>query len=153
MNNFRCVLVMTNKDRLKSKIEKYLKKLKKEGYLALDEIYDYILDLNNEEVDVTVDILISSLQNKDVDIRMWAARCLGIFMKKAQKAIPSLILMLDDPYDSVRLNAVKSLGSIRIPDKEVLKALELAIKEQSDIVKTEALKSLTELRRREALKW
>ncbi len=143
---------MPNKDRLKSKIDKYLKQLKEEGYLALDGIYDYFHYLNNEEIEVVVEILISTLHNKDADMRMWAARCLGIFMKKAQKAIPSLILMLEDPNDYVRLNAAKSLGSIRIPDKKALEALELAIKEQNDLVKTEASKSLAKLKRREAFK-
>jgi HEAT repeat protein len=98
---------------------------------------------NPRQVDYSVPALIKTLkEDKDPNMRYWAAESLGKFGPEAQSAVPELIEALKDETKMVRMGAATALGEIgstdasaalreatKDPEKEVRDAAAFALKQ------------------------
>jgi len=87
-------------------------------------------------------IIISALKNRDMNIRWKAAKYLGISMEK--NAVKSLIEALKDEEFIVRNNAVWSLGEIG--DKRAIKPLTLVLEDENKYVRCSVEEAVKKIR-------
>jgi HEAT repeat protein len=68
---------------------------------------------NAKRIEHSVDSLVKTLkEDKDPNMRYWAADSLGKFGREAQTAVPDLIAALKDENKNVRMGAAYALGEI-----------------------------------------
>jgi HEAT repeat protein len=98
---------------------------------------------NPRQIDYSVPSLIKTLkEDKDPNMRYWAAESLGKFGPEAQSAVPDLVEALKDDNKMVRMGVVYALGEIggadavtalqgatNDPEKEVRDAVASALKQ------------------------
>ncbi len=65
-----------------------------------------------ERLDYSVGKLQASLQDKDPEMRYWAAKALGEYGPKAHVAIPNLVAALKDDTPMVRMGAAYALAEM-----------------------------------------
>ncbi len=106
---------------------------------AAFEAQNNILD-NSQDA---VRLLISSLRNSNTDIRVDAARYLGIRGRDSSEAITALIATLrDDSDDRVKAFAAESLGAIGNASQEVINALNPLLRHRQSFVRESAALAL-----------
>jgi HEAT repeat protein len=100
-------------------------------YVALYEDWDagvqQILSVINPVSGLLHDLIVQ-LSASSARARIRAADQLGRLGAAAEKALPSLLTLLDDPNETVRAAAADALGNIGVPDRKVILKL-LAITE------------------------
>jgi HEAT repeat protein len=95
-------------------------------------------------VEHSVPSLIKTLkEDKDPNMRYWAAESLGKFGFDAQSAVPDLIAALKDESKMVRMGAAYALGEIR--SAEAVPALQEATKDPEKEVRDAAVAALKQL--------
>jgi HEAT repeat protein len=93
-------------------------------------------------VEHSVPSLVKTLKNdKDPNMRYWAAESLGNFGPPAREAVPDLIEALKDPEPMVRMGAAYALGEIG-PTPEAVATLKQALKDPDQKVREGAAYAL-----------
>jgi HEAT repeat protein len=98
-------------------------------------------------VDHSVESLVRTLKDdKDPNMRYWAAESLGKFGPEAQPAVPELITALKDENKMVRMGAAYALGEIGSLD--AVPALQEASKDSEKEVRDAAATALKQLQQK-----
>jgi HEAT repeat protein len=96
---------------------------------------------NSRQVDYSVSSLVKTLkEDKDPNMRYWAAESLGKFGAEARAALPDLIEALKDESKMVRMGVAYALGEIGGADS--IAALQDAAKDPEKEVRDAALLGL-----------
>jgi HEAT repeat protein len=98
-------------------------------------------------VDYSVQTLTKTLrEEKDPNMRFYAAQSLGQFGREAQPAVPDLVTSLKDESPMVRMGAAYALGEIRSPD--AVPALQEAAKDSEKEVRDAAAFALKQIQQK-----
>ena len=102
---------------------------------------------NPRQVDYSVSSLVKTLkEDKDPNMRYWAAESLGKFGPEAQAAVPDLIAALKDESKMVRMGAAYALGEIGSTD--AVPALQEAAKDSETEVRDAAATATKQIRQK-----
>jgi HEAT repeat protein len=102
---------------------------------------------NPRQVDYSVTSLVKTLkEDKDPNMRYWAAESLGKFGPDARSAIADLIEALKDESKMVRMGVVYALGEIGGADATA--ALQEATKDQEKEVRDAAVAALKQMQQK-----
>jgi HEAT repeat protein len=102
---------------------------------------------NAKRVEHSVPSLVKTLrEDKDPNMRYYAAQSLGQFGPEAQSAVPDLIAALKDEDKMVRMGAAYALGEIRSPD--AVPALQEATKDPEKEVRDAAAFALKQIQQK-----
>jgi HEAT repeat protein len=85
-------------------------------------------------------------EDKDPNMRYWAAESLGNFGPEAQRAVPDLVAALQDESTMVRVGAANALGQLGAAD--AVPALQGAGKDADKSVRTAAASALKQIRQK-----
>jgi HEAT repeat protein len=102
---------------------------------------------NPRQVDYSVASLVKTLkEDKDPNMRYWAAESLGKFGPEARSAVPDLIEALKDESKMVRMGAAYALGEIGSTDATT--ALQEATKDPEQEVRAAATSALKQIQQK-----
>src|SRR5262249_51796825 len=102
---------------------------------------------NAKRVEHSVPSLVKTLrEDKDPNMRYWAAESLGHYGAEAQPAVPDLIAALKDEDKMVRMGAAYALGEIKSPD--AIPALQEATKDPEKEVRDAATSSIKQIQQK-----
>ena len=102
---------------------------------------------DSRRVEHSVPSLVTTLkEDKDPNMRYWAAESLGKFGPEAQAAVPDLIAALKDESKMVRMGAAYALGEIGSTD--AVPALQEAAKDSETEVRDAAATATKQIRQK-----
>ncbi|HJZ58107.1 MAG TPA: HEAT repeat domain-containing protein [Gemmataceae bacterium] len=102
---------------------------------------------NPRQVEYSVPSLVKTLkEDKDPNMRYWAAETLGRFGPEAQSAVPDLVTALKDEHKMVRMGAAYALGEIGSAD--AVRPLQEATKDQEKEVRDAAATALKQIQQK-----